>query len=252
VVTFKNITKRKALEQQLHYQAFYDPLTGLPNRALFMDRLEHASTRANRRDSRVTVLFVDLDNFKVVNDSLGHKAGDQLLKAVAERVKSCLRAEDTPARLGGDEFTTLVEGVASVGEGVQIAERIADVLQPPFVLEEQEVFITASIGISLNNSTQERGEDLLRHADLAMYWAKHKGKARYEVFEPSMGTDALERLRLENELRRALERREFKVYYQPILTLDGTGSPGQRRSCAGSTRSGDCYCPRCFSMSQRL
>jgi diguanylate cyclase (GGDEF)-like protein/PAS domain S-box-containing protein len=226
VVTFKNITKRKALEQQLQHQAFHDLLTGLPNRALFMDRLEHASTRANRRDSRVAVLFVDLDNFKVVNDSLGHKAGDQLLKAVAERVKSCLRPEDTPARLGGDEFTTLVEDVASVGEGVQIAERITDILQPPFVLEEQEVFITASIGISLNNSTQERAEDLLRHADLAMYWAKHKGKARYELFEPSMGTDALERLRLENELRRALERREFKVYYQPILTLDGNRIAG--------------------------
>src|SRR5918993_778931 len=122
VVTFKDITERKFLEEQLHHQAFYDPLTGLPNRALFMDRLEHASTRAHRLNRRVAVLFIDLDNFKVVNDSLGHKAGDQLLKAVAERVKSCLRPEDTPARLGGDEFTTLVEDVASVGEGVQIAE----------------------------------------------------------------------------------------------------------------------------------
>jgi diguanylate cyclase (GGDEF)-like protein/PAS domain S-box-containing protein len=220
VVTFRDITERKVLEEQLHHQAFYDPLTGLPNRALFMDRLQHASTRAHRLDSRVAVLFIDLDNFKVVNDSLGHKAGDQLLKAVAERVKSCLRPEDTATRLGGDEFTILVEDVASVGEGVQIAERIADVLQPPFVLEGQEVFSTASIGISLNNSTQERAEDLLRHADLAMYRAKHKGKARYEVFEPSMGTDALGRLRLENELRRALERGEFRVYYQPIVSLE--------------------------------
>jgi diguanylate cyclase (GGDEF)-like protein/PAS domain S-box-containing protein len=222
VVTFKDITERKALEQQLHHQAFYDPLTGLPNRALFMERLEHASTRANRRDSRIAVLFVDLDNFKVINDSLGHKAGDQVLKAVAERVRIYLRPEDTAARLGGDEFTILVEDVASVSEGVRIAERLADVLQPPFTLEEQEVFITTSIGIALNSSTQERAEDLLRHADLAMYRAKHNGKARYEVFEPSMNDEALRRLRLENELRQALERGEFKVYYQPILTLDGS------------------------------
>src|SRR5215213_5023090 len=216
----RDVTERKALEQQLHHQAFYDPLTGLPNRALFMERLEHASTRANRRDSRIALLFVDLDNFKVINDSLGHKAGDQLLKAVAERLKSYLRPEDTAARLGGDEFTILVEDVAGAGEGVRIAERIADVLQPPFTLEEQEVFITTSIGIALNNSTQERAENLLRHADLAMYRAKHKGKACCEVFEPSMGTDALERLRLENELRQAVERGEFMIYYQPILKLD--------------------------------
>ena len=221
VVTFKDITKRKALEEQLHHQAFYDPITGLPNRALFMERLAHASTRANRRDSGVAVLFVDLDNFKVINDSLGHKSGDQLLKAVAERVKSYLRPEDTAARLGGDEFTILVEDVASVAEGVQLAERITEVLQPPFTLDEQEVFTTASIGIVFSGPTHERAEDLLRHADLAMYRAKHKGKARYEVFKPSMNNEALRRLRLENELRQALERGEFKVYYQPILTLDG-------------------------------
>src|SRR5215204_58145 len=220
VVTFKDITERKVLEQQLHHQAFYDPLTGLPNRALFMERLEHASTRANRRDSRIAVLFVDLDNFKVINDSLGHKAGDQVLKTVAERVRIYLRPEDTAARLGGDEFTILVEDVASVSEGVRIAERIANVLQPPFTLEEQEVFITTSIGIALNSSTQERAEDLLRHADLAMYRAKHKGKARYEMFEPNMSTEAWRRLQLENELRQALERGEFKVYYQPIVTLE--------------------------------
>src|SRR5215211_4660272 len=188
VVTFKDFTERKFLEEQLHHQAFYDPLTGLPNRALFMDRLEHTLTRSNRRESSVAVMFVDLDNFKVINDSLGHKAGDELLKVVAERVKSYLRPEDTAARLGGDEFTILVEDVASVGEGVQIAERIAEVLQPPFTLKEQEVFITTSIGLALNISTQERAEDLLRHADLAMYRAKHKGKARYEMFEPNMST----------------------------------------------------------------
>src|SRR5215217_5688240 len=134
VVTFKDITERKALEQQLHHLAFHDPLTELPNRALFMDRLEHALTRANRRGNKVAVLFTDLDNFKVINDSLGHKAGDQLLVAVAERLKACLRPEDTVARFGGDEFVMLVEDIASVDEGVQVAERIADILQPPFTL----------------------------------------------------------------------------------------------------------------------
>src|SRR5215204_423958 len=220
VVTFRDITERKALEQQLHHQAFHDLLTGLPNRALFMDRLQHALTRANRRGSKLAVLFTDLDNFKVINDSLGHKAGDLLLVAVAERLKACLRPEDTAARLGGDEFTVLVEDIANVGEVVQIAEPIAEILQPPFTLEEQEVFTTVSIGIAFNNSAQAQPADLLRHADLAMYRAKHRGKARYEVFEPSMDAKAVERLILETGLRRALVRQQFRVYYQPIVALD--------------------------------
>jgi diguanylate cyclase (GGDEF)-like protein/PAS domain S-box-containing protein len=220
VVTFRDITERKALEQQLHHQAFHDPLTRLPNRALFMDRLERALTRANRRSTKVAVLFTDLDNFKVINDSLGHEVGDQLLVAVAERLKTCLRPEDTAARLGGDEFTVLVEDIARVGEVVQIAERIAEILQPPFALEDQEVFATVSTGIALNSPAQEQSADLLRHADLAMYRAKHRGKARYEVFEPSMDAKAVERLILETGLRRALVRQQFRVYYQPIVALE--------------------------------
>src|SRR5215212_7881348 len=220
VITSRDVTERKALEEQLRHQAFHDLLTGLPNRALFMDRLEHASTRANRRGSKVAVLFTDLDNFKVINDSLGHNAGDQLLKAVAERLKAHLRPEDTAARLGGDEFTILVEDIASVGEAVQIAERIADILRPPFTLEEQEVFATVSTGIALNSTAREQPADLLRYADLAMYRAKHRGKARYEVFEPSMDAKAVERLILETGLRRALVRQQFRVYYQPIVALD--------------------------------
>src|SRR5215208_6951912 len=220
VVNSWDVTERKALVEQLSYQAFHDLLTGLPNRALFMDRLEHALTRAKRRGSNVAVLFTDLDNFKVINDSLGHKAGDQLLIAVAERLKACLRPEDTAARLGGDEFTILVEDIASVGEAVQIAERIADILRPPFTLEEQEVFATVSIGIALNITAQEQPADLLRHADLAMYRAKHRGRARYEVFEPSMDAKAVERLILETGLRRARVREQFRVYYQPIVALD--------------------------------
>ena len=187
VVNSWDVTERKALEEQLRHQAFHDPLTGLPNRALFMDRLEHALSRAKRRGSNVAVLFIDLDNFKVINDSLGHKAGDQLLKAVAERLKDCVRPEDTAARLGGDEFTILVEGIAGGGDVARIAVRIVEILQPPFTLEEQEVFATVSTGIALNSPTQEQAADLLRHADLAMYRAKHRGKARYEVFKPGMG-----------------------------------------------------------------
>jgi diguanylate cyclase (GGDEF)-like protein/PAS domain S-box-containing protein len=220
VVTFRDITERKALEQQLQHQAFHDPLSGLPNRALFMDRLERAITRANRRGTKIAVLFVDLDNFKVINDSLGHEVGDLLLVAVAERLKTCLRPEDTAARLGGDEFTILVEDIASVGEVVRIAERIAEILRPPFALEEQEVFATVSTGIALNSTAQEQPADLLRHADLAMYRAKLRGKARYEVFEPSMDAKAVERLMLETGLRRALVEQQLRVYYQPIVALD--------------------------------
>src|SRR5215216_1749811 len=220
VVNSRDVTERRALEEQLRHQALHDPLSGLPNRALFMDRLEHALTRANRRGSKVTVLFADLDNFKVINDSLGHKAGDQLLMAVAERLKAHLRPEDTAARLGGDEFTILVEDISSVGEVVQLAERIAEILQPPFALEEQEVFVTVSTGLALNSPAQAQPADLLRHADLAMYRAKHRGKARYEVFEPSMDAEAVERLMLETGLRRALIQQQFSVHYQPIVALD--------------------------------
>ena len=220
VVTFQDIAERKALEEQLHYQAFHDPLSDLPNRALFMDRLEHALTRANRRGSKLAVLFTDLDNFKVINDSLGHEVGDQLLVAIAERLKACLRPEDTAARLGGDEFTILVEDISSVGEGVQIAKRIAERLQPPFALGEHEVFATVSTGIALSSTAHEQAADLLRHADLAMYRAKRRGKARYEVFEPSMDAKAVERLTLETGLRRALAGQQFRVYYQPIVALE--------------------------------
>jgi diguanylate cyclase (GGDEF)-like protein/PAS domain S-box-containing protein len=220
VVTFKDITERKALEKKLQYQAFHDPLTDLPNRALFMDRLGHALARAGQQASEVAVLFTDLDNFKVINDSLGHKAGDQLLVAVAQRLKACLRPVDTVARLGGDEFTLLLEGVTGVSDAARVAERIAQELRAPFALEAHEVFATTSTGIAVSSSAQGQPTDLLRHADLAMYRAKSKGKACYEVFEPNMSTDALERLELETDLRRALGREEFRVYYQPEILLE--------------------------------
>jgi diguanylate cyclase len=187
----RDVTERKSLEEQLRDQAFHDPLTGLPNRVLFMDRLGHALALAHRRGTKVAVLFTDLDTFKVINDSLGHNAGDQLLRAVAERLNDCVRPEDTAARLGGDEFTILVEGVAGGDDVALIAERSAEILQPPIALEEQEVFATVSTGIALNSTAQEQPADLLRYADLAMYRAKHRGKARYEVFEPSMDAKAV-------------------------------------------------------------
>src|ERR671911_475859 len=220
VINSWDVTERKALVEQLSYQAFHDLLTGLPNRALFMDRLERALTRADRRGSKVAVLFTDVDNFKVINDSLGHEAGDQLLVAVAERLRACLRPEDTAARLGGDEFTILLEDLTGLGGAIRAAERIAEALRTAFVLGRREVFVTASFGIALNSSAQEQAADLLRHTDLAMYRAKRRGKARHEVFEPSMDAKVVERLILETGLRRALVRQQFKVYYQPIVALE--------------------------------
>src|SRR5262249_35121977 len=156
----------------LTYQAFHDPLTRLPNRALFMDRLEHALLRADRREQAVAILFLDLDNFKVVNDSLGHQAGDHLLVSAAERLLECVRTEDTVARLGGDEFTILIEDVRGLDAALEVAERIAYQLQAPFMVVGHEVFSTASVGIAVSGAGVATTADLLRNADLAMYRAK--------------------------------------------------------------------------------
>jgi diguanylate cyclase (GGDEF)-like protein len=211
---------------ELEHQALHDPLTGLPNRLLFSDRLAQALARARRRKEPIAMLFMDLDNFKVVNDSLGHEVGDRLLKAVARRLREQLRPEDTIARLGGDEFAVLLEGFASVGDATAVAERIKEILRAPFPLfEGQEIVVTASVGISLHTPETPPGEDaqenrLLQDADTAMYQAKADGKARYEVFDKSMYSQALERLKLESDLRRALdEQRELRVYYQPQVWL---------------------------------
>jgi diguanylate cyclase (GGDEF)-like protein len=210
---------------QLEHQALHDPLTGLPNRLLLSDRLAQALARARRRKESMAMLFMDLDNFKVVNDSLGHEVGDGLLKAVARRLRTQLRPEDTIARLGGDEFAVLLEGVASLSDATEVAERIAQILRAPFpLLEGQEKVVTSSMGISLSTPEAPSGEDeqenlLLRNADTAMYRAKVNGKARYEVFDKSMHSQALERLKLESDLRRALEQGELRLYYQPKVRL---------------------------------
>ena len=216
----EDVTERKALEDKLSHQAFHDSLTGLPNRALLLDRLEHALERIERReDSKVAVLFTDLDNFKYVNDSLGHKAGDGLLVEASRRISSCLRPEDTVARLGGDEFVVLLEGVSDVAEATVVAERIARELEAPFDLNGQEVFVTTSTGIVLGGPGE--AEDLLRDADVAMYRSKEAGKDRHEVYKTGMRARSTKRLGLEGDLRKAVERggEEFVVRYQPEIEV---------------------------------
>lgn len=220
VGTLHDITERKTLEKQLEHQALHDGLTGLPNRSLFVDRLDQALARADRHQGKVAVLFLDVDNFKVVNDSLGHDAGDKLLIEMSRRLRACIRPGDTVARLGGDEFTILLEEVDDSSDAVLVAERIAEELQTPFDLEGQEIFASTSIGIALGDLAKNRPANLLRDADLAMYRAKDTGRAHYEVFEPSMNTQARERLKMANDLRRALEQDELRVYYQPQVSLE--------------------------------
>ncbi len=211
-------TERKALEEQLEYRALHDPLTGLPNRVLLEDRLRVSLKRTKRSGGQAAVLFVDLDNFKVVNDSLGHQAGDRLLVAVTKRLRGVVRPEDTVARLGGDEFIFLLEEVGAE-EARGTAERILATLRSPIALKGRKVYVTASIGVALGGNNTRRADDLLRDADLAMYRAKRSGKARYAVFEEGMNAQALERLDLEHGLRRALERAELEAYYQPKVSL---------------------------------
>jgi diguanylate cyclase (GGDEF)-like protein/PAS domain S-box-containing protein len=226
VATFRDITERKELMQELSYQAFHDPLTDLANRALFMDRLERARSRARRQGSTLAVLFLDLDNFKVVNDSLGHGVGDELLIAVSQRIRNCLRLEDTLARLSGDEFAILVEDVTSPDDVRQLAGRIEDRFHQPFTVGPHELFASASIGMVLKAPGQEDAGDLLREADQAMYAAKAHGKARSAMYDKNMSARITERLNLETSLRRALDRGELRVYYQPIVRLDDGGIDG--------------------------
>jgi diguanylate cyclase (GGDEF)-like protein/PAS domain S-box-containing protein len=218
-----DITERKTLEERLAHQAFHDPLTNLPNRALFLSRLKDALIRSGRTKTQVAVMFVDLDNFKIINDSLGHSLGDQLLVAIAGRLQKCLRAGDTAARFGGDEFALIIDSIESPNHLIHVAERIIDSLRASIELEGHEIHSTPSIGIALSRSSKDNVDELLRNADAAMYEAKRKGKARYQVFETSMSESALERLQLENDLRHAVERDELVLHYQPKIRLkEGT------------------------------
>lgn len=214
-----DVTDRKNLEQQLTHQALHDPLTKLANRALFRNRVEHAIAKLPRINSSLAVLYLDLDNFKPINDSMGHAAGDKLLVAAAERIQDCLRNTDTAARLGGDEFAVLIESVHRNDEAVVIAERILDVFRQPFLIDDKEVYVRTSIGIATSSDETISGEILLRNADVAMYRAKTQGKGTYVVFEPHMHDALMQRIELEGDLRRGIDACEFVIHYQPILNL---------------------------------
>ena len=217
--TLNDISAHKQAEEQLHHQALHDALTGLPNRLLFQDRLRGALLRAHRSHCGIAVLFVDLDNFKVVNDSMGHGAGDALLMMITARLQSSARAEDTIARLGGDEFILLLENLSNAQEAVDVAERIITQLQYPIPLDDREVFVSASIGIVYSDAIALQPEALLRDADTAMYQAKAQGKSGYVLFDSSMNKRAMERMEIGNGLRLAVEREELRVHYQPLVDL---------------------------------
>lgn len=215
----RDITERKSLENQLTHQALHDPLTKLANRALFRDRVEHAIDRAVRKRAPLAVMFLDLDNFKSVNDSLGHAAGDELLVSVTERLQACLRSTDTPARLGGDEFAVLVEDIEHTEDAVFVAERIRNVLSTPFSISGTEIFVSTSIGIATTATALESPEELLRNADVAMYMSKSNGKDRYTVFKSEMRDSLVKRVQLEADMRYGINHKEFEVFYQPIVEL---------------------------------
>ncbi len=214
------ITSRKSAEEQLVYNAFHDALTGLPNRSLFMDRLQHVITVSTRRANDLyAVLFLDMDRFKIINDSLGHTVGDQLLVIMGQKLSECLRPGDTVARLGGDEFAVLLDNIRELKDAVDVAERIHQKLSEPIQIKGHEVFTSVSIGIAMGSERYERPEQVLRDADIAMYQAKSRGNACYEIFDPKMHANILDRLQLEADLRGALEHKELILFYQPIIDL---------------------------------
>ncbi len=219
VWTFSDITERKHYEEQLEHRAFHDPLTELPNRSLFMNRVEQGLARLDRRGKALAILFFDLDRFKVVNDTMGHEKGDLLLQEIGKRLNAMLRPGDTAARFGGDEFTLLLEDLNGIDDARVITERLIEALQEPITMEGREFEITASIGVAMSFSRHDRAGDLLRNADIAMYRAKNKGKARYEVFDTKMSAAALSRLQLEIELRQAVKWNQLRLDYQPLMDL---------------------------------
>ena len=237
VATFRDVTQTRALEERLVHQAFHDSLTGLPNRALFGNRLRHTLSQMQSRVQRgkesgcIAVLFIDLDNFKWVNDSLGHEAGDHLLIEVAERLSGCLRGTDTAARFGGDEFTILIDHVENPRYALGIAERIVEALGASFQISGQTIYSSPSIGIAYSQQGQESPDELVRNADTAMYDAKRRGKARVSVFEPSLSAAARARLQLGNDLRHALARGEISLHYQPKIALDDDTLHGVEALC---------------------
>ncbi|MGN2409898.1 EAL domain-containing protein [Pseudomonas syringae] len=225
VCFFSDISERKASEDRIHRLAYYDALTHLPNRTLFQDRLYSALQQAERQQAWVGLMFLDLDRFKPINDSLGHAAGDRMLQEMATRLLACVDADDTVARMGGDEFTLLLQQGGTreeaMNRAIQVAERILTSLVTPFVLEGREFFVTASIGIALSPQDGKELSQLMKNADTAMYHAKECGKNNFQFYQANMNATALERLELESDLRHALEQQEFTLYYQPQFSGDG-------------------------------
>ncbi|HZD60788.1 MAG TPA: PAS domain S-box protein [Anaerolineae bacterium] len=220
VESFEDITERKQAEEMIRYMAYYDPLTDLPNRVLLNDRLTLALANAHRNNRMLALLFLDLDSFKTINDTLGHTVGDQLLQDVAGRLRKCLREGDTIARLGGDEFTLLLPQIDHAEDAAKVAQRVVEVLEPPFNFEDREFHVTTSIGIALYPSDGEDAQTLLKNADIALYRAKEQGRNNYQLYTPILNAKAFERLAIENSLRRALEREEFVIYYHPQVDLN--------------------------------
>lgn len=221
LVVVRDTTQRKRHEEELAHHASHDPLTGLANRHAFHEQVARAIAHHSRRRSHLfAVLFLDLDRFKTINDSLGHAAGDLVLQGVSERLRNCIRPGDLAARLGGDEFTVLLDDITGIADATRVAERILHFFDEPFVIGEQEVFTDTSIGIALSTSGYEHVEDVLRDADTAMYRAKAHGRGRFEIFDRAMHVQAQKRLSLETDLRRALDRQEFRLVYQPIVNVD--------------------------------
>ncbi len=218
VVNAHDVTERTALEEQLRHQAFHDPLTGLANRALFSDRVGHALSRRRRERNMPAVLFLDLDDFKTVNDTLGHGQGDRLLVEVARRISDAIRPEDTACRLSGDEFAVLLDEIGDIEHASEVAARVLQRISDPIHID-RELSVTASLGLAMVDAEVREVEDVLSRADVAMYAAKSAGKARLRAYEPAMRDRAWTRLELETELRRAIDRREFTVVYQPIVDL---------------------------------
>ena len=214
-----DVTQRKKDEEHIRYQANFDTLTGLPNRALFVDRLEQSLAAMARADSKLALLFIDLDGFKLVNDTLGHDKGDDLLNEAGRRIASCTRGGDTVARLGGDEFTVIMPNLHDARDAPVVAQRILDALTAPFVLDGTESFVSGSIGITIFPDDAKLSGDLLKNADAAMYRAKELGKANYQFFTADLNEQVVERLSIKNGLIKALERKEFDLYYQPKLSL---------------------------------